>query len=356
MVACGLTVTGVSGIGTASAEVVATYSGLVNPNAPGWQEPEFQSTGPATAVYGIQDSNSGAAAVKQMLTVDGGSIANGAAVNTWGYSYTVPTGPLPGSDGPLSAAREDGGPTSILFSNQSWEFVPASDNTGGTIFTGYGWLRNRSSGKCLEVNGNNTADHATVDQWDCLAGADNELWKANPANGVGDYYIQVKFDGAVLGKSGSSVGDGVSVQALTTPFATGSSANSSTAYWKISKVSYAFATNQMYLPAHISPTQHDNAIYRCLPGYKVRVRSKEFYSAGPTDPGRWYVWYAFQNLSSRDVSAQAEGVFAPDQSDLAYREVWRPLGNPNSAIYYSIEDYANTNGGTGQMLLFCDPA
>jgi hypothetical protein len=80
---------------------------------------------------------------------------------------------------------------------------------------GYAQLVNVQSGKCLEVNGSTGA----VDQWDCIPGAANELWKQVPntvpnANGivVGDA-LQVESSGEYLGTSiaPAAVGDGTTL-------------------------------------------------------------------------------------------------------------------------------------------------
>lgn len=73
---------------------------------------------------------------------------------------------------------------------------------------GYAQLYNEQSHKCLEVNGSN----GNVDQWDCVAGATNELWRwvSNPSGGDS---LQVESSGAYLATTtpSASVGDGTAL-------------------------------------------------------------------------------------------------------------------------------------------------
>ena len=85
--------------------------------------------------------------------------------------------------------------------NELWTF---NVTTSG----GYAQLYNEQSHKCLEVNGSN----GSVDQWDCVAGATNELWRwvSNPSGGDS---LQVESSGQYLATTtpSASVGDGTSL-------------------------------------------------------------------------------------------------------------------------------------------------
>ena len=61
--------------------------------------------------------------------------------------------------------------------------------------TGYGEIVNNNSGKCLEVN----ATNGTIDQWQCVDGAGNELWKLVP-NAGGGTALQIDLTGAAYGQ------------------------------------------------------------------------------------------------------------------------------------------------------------
>ena len=69
--------------------------------------------------------------------------------------------------------------------NELWQYNPIGSS-------GYGHLINEQSGKCLEVNGSN----GNVDQWDCVAGATNELWAQVP-NPTGGDALQVESSGSI---------------------------------------------------------------------------------------------------------------------------------------------------------------
>ena len=101
----------------------------------------------------------------QLLEVNNNATDNGAVVDTWEKTL----------DGDAPQA------------NQLW--VYQEDGT-----TGYGQLVNSNSRKCLEVSGASGA----VDQWQCIAGASNELWHAL-TNATGGTALQVKSSGAYLG-------------------------------------------------------------------------------------------------------------------------------------------------------------
>jgi hypothetical protein len=101
----------------------------------------------------------------QLVEVNGNSTANGATVDTWQQTMAG---------------------TSIQ-NNEVWTYQPASDSSG------YGQLVSPASGKCLEINGTTGA----VDQWTCVTGAPNELWRAVP-NAPGGTALQERSTGQYL--------------------------------------------------------------------------------------------------------------------------------------------------------------
>lgn len=113
----------------------------------------------------------------KLLTVHGNSTADGAVVDAW--QRTLAGGSVQG--------------------NQQWQYFaePAAP--------GYGYLRNVTSGKCLQRNGTTYA----VDQWTCVQGAPNHLWRV-AANAGGGLSMQLKQNGQYLAVSGPFAMDGTS--------------------------------------------------------------------------------------------------------------------------------------------------
>jgi hypothetical protein len=79
--------------------------------------------------------------------------------------------------------------------NEDWTWTPDASGDG------WGQLRNANSKLCLEQNG---TSHI-VDQWDCVPGAANELWKPvlDPHNGSA---LQLKSTGQYLTTNGTTSG------------------------------------------------------------------------------------------------------------------------------------------------------
>jgi Ricin-type beta-trefoil lectin domain-like len=137
-------------------------------------------------VYSIQNLAEPGNTMLEDNDVDGG---NGALTNVWQAGAAQYQDPMASSSDPQ-----------ILAANHLWEFVPASNNTGGTILTGTGELVNRQSGLCLDINGsdpNEYGDGATVDQWTCGGGA-NQQWGAFKApSGTGyELYSGMDYSGS----------------------------------------------------------------------------------------------------------------------------------------------------------------
>lgn len=126
-----------------------------------WIAKLYQPLGPADASWSF--AKTGASDTTQLLEVYGNASPNGTAVDTWEATGTPAA-------------------------NQVWAFKATVGN--GT----YGQLVNRSTGRCLEIN----ASTGSVDQWDCVSGAANELWSVvtNPTGGLS---LQVLSSGKYLG-------------------------------------------------------------------------------------------------------------------------------------------------------------
>jgi Ricin-type beta-trefoil lectin domain-like len=288
---------------------------------------------PAGIVYSLVKNNN--VNNSNLLTVDGGAMNDGALVNTW--TRTIED-------------TQAGG--NITQANQLWEFIPQADNSGGRLTTGFGELRNRQSGLCLDIHGQNTQDAATVDQWDCVPGAKNEEWKATfQSAGVaaGSWVVASEMDGAYLGTdtpgctAGSADGNGDAMYARTQM--------SSCTLWAPRLDSYRFATNKVtegvYSGAHIDDTN-----YGCVPGYKLRVSSylgKYEYDSGPDGDeegglGQPTWFWAYSNLS--DSGINVNGVLTQGSPS-----------NPPNQLTGGYLNYTNptTTQQSGQIMLYCDP-
>ena len=300
----------------------AAAAGPVDNDAPANQEPQFQATGAATQVYSITFPS----AADALVTVDNNGMTNGATVNTWQRT---------------NATNDHGG---VLQANQLWEFVPEAANTSGNIFGGFGWLRNRQSGKCLQVMGASTEEGAEINQWDCVPGATNELWRAIRGAGTTSFQttsLQVKQTGAYLGmyspgcdrgQASNPHGNG---ESLFTRYDAGPCT-----IMRPKKEAYQFATNKIGVLSSLS-TYPDDAEYRCLPGYNFRTRTTGF--TGPQLPGQ---------LTTQDT-------LALDFEDLSHQEsTMRIMDNgPNKVAYFNDTMWLPwLMAGTGQVRLFCAPA
>lgn len=152
--------------GGGGASYLSEHASLISEQtAPGTAEASITflpaSLGPAGTAWSIAKEGT-----TKVLEVSGDSPHDGGTVDLWEQMATT-----------------DG----HAYANELWTFRPDGDSE-------YGWLVNNSTGKCLEVNHHTGA----VDQWECLPGADNELWRAT-ANSTGGVALQVKSSGAYLG-------------------------------------------------------------------------------------------------------------------------------------------------------------
>jgi Tol biopolymer transport system component len=84
--------------------------------------------------------------------------------------------------------------------NQQWRLEVAGD--------GYSRIVSRHSGKCLDVNGGSLDDGASIIQWQCHGGA-NQQWRLEAV--TGGYRVVARHGGKCLDVSGESTDDGGSI-------------------------------------------------------------------------------------------------------------------------------------------------
>ncbi|MGW0515807.1 RICIN domain-containing protein [Crossiella sp. NPDC003009] len=60
--------------------------------------------------------------------------------------------------------------------SQHWVWHYLSNSTQGSIEWRHYWLKNRHSGKCLEIADSSTANGARAQQWDCDGRAGGQIW------------------------------------------------------------------------------------------------------------------------------------------------------------------------------------
>jgi hypothetical protein len=248
--------------------------------------------------------NYGSTSTSQLVETYGGSADNGARVDTWQRL--------------IGDNQSWGG---IIQPNQQWEFHPTAQNTGGTIYTGYGQLKNRLSGKCLEVFGASTSDLATVDQWDCNGGP-HQNWTAEFSMDTGTVALKVQHSGMYLVAN--------SFQCSNLPnngtFLQVTQERNACTIFNPLPVSYSVASNRLPMASNRDDWDWDGDGHnRCEAGYKIRT-----YIGDPV---------------YRDVSADGVAVaHALVATDI--------LGGPHAKIRYTA---TMAPGQYGQVLLYCDP-
>jgi hypothetical protein len=277
--------------------------------------PQYEQ--PSGIVYSFQNLDSGSAGT--LMEDNGNNMNDGGTVDTWTPYIGDQAGGTAGS-----------GP--ILQQNEQWEFIPAASNTGGTLATGYGELVNHQSGLCLDVNNNNTADMAIVDQWQCFPGAENEQWTAVQNPYGSGWEVQAQFDQAYLGTNNEycqplEQPDGDPIMTRTDP--------SNCTNWQIQRISYEFASNQVTVPEGV-PISWDSTIYNCISGYTMRLNPEFSSNPGISNPA------AYTNLSSGGVSVVQDGSF-PSTENLTLS------GEP------AYNHYNTPYNLTGQIMYYCDP-
>lgn len=299
----------------------------VDNNAPAYRQP-------GGIVYSLLKNND--ASNLTVLSVYDRALNDGALVDTWA---------------PAIDDNHHGG--NITQASQLWEFIPQSDNTGGTITTGFGQLRNRQSGLCLDINGANTDDVATVDQWDCVPGATNEEWKATVGSGVaaGSFVVSSELDGAYLGTNTPNCqplipnGNGDPMYARTDI--------SNCTLWTPQRESYRFATNK--ITVHLAEDTTDPSTYRCIPGYNLRYDSASLIGGSDDPAWAWSYW----NISDSGIyllPAPLTAVAHDQPNPNAY--LGDSGGTDGSSLPYSQLYYYYATGAlkkTGQLMMYCDP-
>ena len=272
----------------------------------------------ATQVYSLRipKSNNALVTVRGAL---GSNDGNGGVVDTWErvnmYNYQY---------------------GSIIQPNQLWEFIPEATNSGGTLSTGYGFLRSRQSGKCLQVMSASTDSVALVNQWDCGAAFTNELWTLSQGR------LRVKHSGAVLGLNTATCQGSA-------PGGNGNSlyAKAIDAFCTVvpQKENYRFATNKVAVQGDllVNAVTRDNAMYDCLLGYSkwtpefvgedvARMMSLDYGTSGG------FIGYFYENLSTSDTG--------PTLDDSSGRIAYKfDIGRSASPLFQ----------GVGQIAIVCGP-
>lgn len=266
------------------------------------------------------------------LTVHGASNADGAIVDTWGRYNGV-----------------NYAWANIHSPNQLWEFIPETHNTTGSL-VGFGYLRNRQSGKCLERN----ASDGKIDQWTCVPGAPNELWSA-AWNGMLMLYSTGQLLGITdtPGCAGNTVdGNGESLTLWNEP-----NACTNITY---QKENYRFATAPVSVGGGVVTS--DNAQYKCMNGYHFAFPSGQIAS---TDLGDALTVRAFIDdtisdmkddggvLSRDDLALRTQGAFAAFSSP----QLDGPMDSAHAQGPIQVEYYHVTAPlwQTGQVYLTCLP-
>ncbi|HTX09610.1 MAG TPA: RICIN domain-containing protein [Solirubrobacteraceae bacterium] len=245
----------------------------------------------------------------------------------------------------------------ITQANELWEFVPDSNNSGGSITSGFGQLINRQSGLCLEINGSgvgyNYNDGATIDQYQCIPGANNEEWSANAGGGSYIIYSELRMTNPNDGYNILGLGN----ESTCTPTGDGQGVYSRTSVndcddWQIQQASYDYATASVKVGSLRTVTDPSSSNYGCIAGHNLRLnqvigQTPDVWSGG--DRGNEY-YYDYDNVSSGTVSI----------STMAFEGVssWAAEGDPNpNSVTPSTIIYSNSEGETnyGQILLYCDP-
>ena len=318
----------------------AIAGATVNNNTPQYRQP------PGT-VYMLQKDNG--VNGENLLEDHGNSMSDGGLIDTWAQV-----------NAPIQASNGSG--PSVTQANELWEFIP-EDVNGGTLTQSFGELRNRQSGLCLDINGQNTQDVATVDQWDCVPGAKNEEWTAKfestgPAGG--GWVIQSEMDGAYLGSNTMGCvpnpdGTDNNIYARTNP--------SACTVWNVKPASYDYATNEVSSGTDIHET--DSSLYGCLANQNVADTAYTMRQSGsptmlPATQVIDYENYAYTNLSD-----SGDTILYTSQEDPETE--WANTG-PWSAPYtnwvqqasgtgIAEPEYVHYNAGSkdGQIMLYCDP-
>lgn len=126
----------------------------------------------------------------------------------WGTYYYFTPQHAPSKAIAVPASLPDNGIGLVLFDrgviDQQWQLVPDGH--------GFFELRNRATGKCMEVYGFSNADGGSIVQWDCWGG-DNQKWIVAPAaNDAAAFDVINKLSGKSLDVAGSGTANGTPIQ------------------------------------------------------------------------------------------------------------------------------------------------
>ncbi|MEU9662710.1 RICIN domain-containing protein [Streptomyces chartreusis] len=214
----------------------------------------------------------------------------------------------------------------IQDASQAWEWIP--ETAGHSITDGWGQLRNRWTGQCLDVSGGSTADGADVIGWSCN-GTDNQKFKAVDLGDGYDFKLVAKHSNKPIGTTAAhcAPNNGNSIHQLSTTVI-------NCQKWRITRSAYRFATDDIDVKWG-NLYEIDTADYTCLPGYKFRAAPDS--ALLPRQP-RW----------SDDIGEIKDGhAFESIRADL----------DGGKAIVRSIQYVHHTSPyhQWGQIYLFCDP-
>lgn len=126
-----------------------------------------------------------------------------------GIYYLILPEHAPGKGIIIGGMNRDNGTPAIQWQSlpawpdQHWEVIPDG--------AGFFEIRNRNSGKCLEISGWTMTDGANLGQWDCF-GADHQKWSIAPsASSSGRFDIINKWSNKSVDIEGFSSADGARV-------------------------------------------------------------------------------------------------------------------------------------------------
>jgi Ricin-type beta-trefoil lectin domain-like len=320
----------------------AIASATVDNTASQWAElGPLAYTGGVTQQVSAVYSISSPADWSTLLEDHGNQMSNGAVTDMWGQLNQST-----GQDPDLSSSHDPFAVESqIPQANYLWEFVPASNNSGGLLSTGYGELVNRQSGLCLDVNGsdpNEYGDGATVDQWAC-GGGPNQEWTVTGSQGA--YVLSPDIDNGTgaLGIGNSTCdaqGDGDRVYVRTAGVA-----GDECDWWNIVQQPYDFATHQISVSE--GRDEYDGRSYGCIANDWLRWNTDQPSVENSLGTLEYDMAWDYDNVSGGSVTVSAV------QSPIT------PVGasaDPNELFGGNVT-YNNPNPGSqdGQILLYCDP-
>jgi len=326
-IACGLLAPAIASAGTLNqaSSQWAELGPLSYTSTPVLSQQSQQDT---SALYTIQNT---AESGNKLLEDNNNAMSNGSTVDVWDQVNQT-------------TAQDPDSSNEITQANELWEFVPDANNSGGSITTGYGELINRQSGLCLDVNSNDTADGAVVDQWQCVPGASNEQWTA--IKYPGGYGISSQLDNDALG-----VGNGPTCAAQNDGDRVYMRTNGQGCLnWNIQQASYDFATYPISAGMDLTSPNTDNRSYECVTRYNLRESN---YAPSVASDKQEYSW-DYDNLSQSGTDGNQVSLFtATTDSGINSSGYTNPNEIAGGTFYYWHGD--DPYWLTGQVMLYCDP-